>query len=490
MYLNLKNYEKKYLKYKNKYLILKNKIVDTVGILNGGECDLLPYPEDFDVISGENLLDLCPDERITIQDRCYEVETLYEFIIKYKRNFLPDTMQVITEEEKEKLVEAYITKTFNLSSEEKITIQNKCYQVKGLYEWVIKSKNNKLPLTQILITPEEKQNLIQAYETLPVIPNILTRNQVIYENNQDSGILNFINQEGTDKYTGIEPGIFDNLPVYDNMELKGIYLSKNEIKELPPGIFSNNLLFLQYLDLSHNKIIKLEQNIFNNLPSLTDLYIAWNRIRELQSDIFYNIPRLENLNLNNNQIQELQPGIFDNLPNLQFLNLSKNKIRELQPGTFGNNLSKLQRLYLDHNQIIEFEVDVFNNLIRLEELCLHNNQITELPVGIFDNLPVLKKLSLENNRIIELQSGIFDYLLNLQDLILNNNQIIELKVDIFNKLNKLKNLSLQNNEILELQSGIFKNLPNLYYVGLHNNRIRDLQSKSYYGLHSNVSWLI
>ena len=82
-------------------------MVPKVPSLNGGDCNPLPSPEDYDVITGETLLDLCPDERITIRNRCYEVRSLYENIIKYKRNFLPDTMQVITPEETEKIIRAY-----------------------------------------------------------------------------------------------------------------------------------------------------------------------------------------------------------------------------------------------------------------------------------------------------------------------------------------------------------------------------------------------
>ena len=67
MYLNYRSYEKKYKKYKRKYQILKNKIELKKNILNGGECDPLPNIEEYDLITSKNLLDLCSEERITIQ---------------------------------------------------------------------------------------------------------------------------------------------------------------------------------------------------------------------------------------------------------------------------------------------------------------------------------------------------------------------------------------------------------------------------------------
>ena len=58
MYLNSssKTYERKYLKYKNKYKILKSHIGGTLlndgskgTLLNGGDCDPLPNPEEEDL---------------------------------------------------------------------------------------------------------------------------------------------------------------------------------------------------------------------------------------------------------------------------------------------------------------------------------------------------------------------------------------------------------------------------------------------------------
>ena len=96
-------YLKKYKKYKNKYQLLKKQLIsakDTLlnggaqgtllnggtqyTLLNGGECASLPTPEEEDFTS-QNLLDLCPEERITIQNKCYDVRGLYEWIITKKK---------------------------------------------------------------------------------------------------------------------------------------------------------------------------------------------------------------------------------------------------------------------------------------------------------------------------------------------------------------------------------------------------------------------
>jgi site-specific recombinase XerD len=187
------NYEKKYLKYKNKYQILKNQIGNTKnilnggakGTLNGGDCNPLPDPEEYDIISGENLFNLSPYKRITIQNKCYDINSLYKWIIEQNKNILPSTQTNITLEERQRLIEAYqrlndcnplpgpreediITgeNLLNLHPFERISIQNRCYAVKGLYQWMIIGNHDRLPVTQTLLTPEERQRLIQAYQRL------------------------------------------------------------------------------------------------------------------------------------------------------------------------------------------------------------------------------------------------------------------------------------------------------------------------------------
>jgi hypothetical protein len=289
MYLNFQSYKKKYRKYKYKYQILKSHI--------GGDCGPLPNPEEDDFITTNNLLDLCSDERITIQ--------------------------------------------------------NKCYEVASLYKWIITDNHNILPSTQTAITVEEKQRLIQAYEELFKIPNILTRGKLIqlYPNLQQETSIDLRSRE----YIDIALGTFNNLSI-----LNRLYLENNRIRKLQPGIF-NNLLNLKKLLLKDNQIRELKVGIFNNLPSLILLDLQDNEIQELYPDTFINLPELKELKLNNNQIRELQPGIFNNLSRLYKLYLYNNQIRELQPNIF-YNLKNLKYLYLYNNLIPKLKPNSYYGL--------------------------------------------------------------------------------------------------------------------------------
>ena len=335
MYLNFKNYEAKYKKYKTKYVLykaLQNQLSCAKSNLIGGECVPLPNPEEEDIVSTENLLDLCPEERITIK--------------------------------------------------------NKCYEVNSLYKWIIEQNTDKLPLTQIDITRFDKQRLIKAYKKLIFIPNILTRDKLIqmYPNLQQERIIDTHDIN----YTGISLDTFNNLPrltqlilrktkitefmFNDSPRLWNLNLSYNKIRNISNWI--NNLSMLRCLNLSYNQISKLELGLFDNLSKLEYLYLDHNKISVLQLGLFDNLSKLIELYLNDNQIITLQQGLFDNLPALIQLYLSGNYISGIEntPNIF-SNLLELKILHLEGNQIRELPPGIFNNLTKLESVHRYNNQI-------------------------------------------------------------------------------------------------------------------
>ena len=102
-------FQKKYLKYKNRYQKLKNNLKSKSfkDTLNGGQCNPIPDQEDVDLFSGDFLVNLSPEKRITIQNKCYEVNGLYTWIVIDNQDRLPDTRKVITDEDIRRLIEAY-----------------------------------------------------------------------------------------------------------------------------------------------------------------------------------------------------------------------------------------------------------------------------------------------------------------------------------------------------------------------------------------------
>ena len=202
MYLNSSSnsYEKKYLKYKNKYNVLKIQLGGAKGTLRGGakgtlrggakgtlrggDCDPLPDEEDYDIMTRENLFDLDPYERITIQNRCYYVKSLYRWIVVLNHDLLPGIETAINNNDRQRLIQANETliqeyerlrdvedvitreNLFDLDPCERITIQNRCYDIRGLYSWFVELNNDTLPDTLRLISNNDRQRLIQKYGRL------------------------------------------------------------------------------------------------------------------------------------------------------------------------------------------------------------------------------------------------------------------------------------------------------------------------------------
>jgi hypothetical protein len=137
-------------------------------------------------------------------------------------------------------------------------------------------------------------------------------------------------------------------------------LSQNNLTFVNPDI--NNLLQLQYLDLSFNKIIELPD--ISNLKKLKSLQINRNMLTCLPS--FSTLNKLEYLSAYGNKIKKIPDDIIHT--NLEYLNVSDNELTELP------NLEHFQDLviYSSFNFIkIDKIAKLKNNAI---QTIYHNNE--------------------------------------------------------------------------------------------------------------------
>ncbi|KAM0681470.1 hypothetical protein GINT2_000672 [Glugoides intestinalis] len=201
-----------------------------------------------------------------------------------------------------------------------------------------------------------------------------------------------------------------------------------------------------------------------------------NGIKELEKIpdlLFDDLTNLESLRLENNNIKELQPNIFNNLQKLESLNLSDNKLTEL-PSCVFDGLVNLKSLWLPNNNIKELQPNIFNNLQKLEYLRLYSNKLTEIPSCVFDGLVNLIELWLEHNNIKELQPNLFNKLQKLEYLNLSNNKLTEFPEGILSELRSLQELNLSRNEIKSFPIGSFTGLKKLKILFLSNNKLTEI----------------
>lgn len=214
---------------------------------------------------------------------------------------------------------------------------------------------------------------------------------------------------------------------------------------------------------NNTKMEKIPAILFNKFTKLTKLTASNVGIEEINRDDFRSAGLLRNLDLSNNKISKLENMIFIYLTALKIVNLSRNEINSIHDGAFEDISASLIDIDLSYNKIEKFNE---NNLILLGtssdltfNLNLENNEIAEIPQSNSSKSSKIKLLNLQNNKI-----KIFDSSkLEIADLIINNNQLEVLNVIGVETLqadnNKLKKLfinktmrevSAMNNEIREL----------------------------------------
>ncbi|XP_063912971.1 adhesion G protein-coupled receptor A3 isoform X1 [Zophobas morio] len=100
-------------------------------------------------------------------------------------------------------------------------------------------------------------------------------------------------------------------------------LSNNLLDTFFPKV---QLIALQKLDLSGNRLTELQNNQFSELPNLRRLDVSNNNIKSIELLAFAKLGSLEKLKLNQNQISTIALGTFNPLVSLKQLDISINPL--------------------------------------------------------------------------------------------------------------------------------------------------------------------
>ena len=237
------------------------------------------------------------------------------------------------------------------------------------------------------------------------------------------------------------------------VSLEELYLSDNNLTDLPEGIFQE-LNKLKQLSLAGNSLTSLPQGIFEGLTRLEVLWLGGNPLTSLPERIFKEVGTLKQLFLGGNSLTSLPQGIFEGLTLLEVLWLGPNPLARLPEGIF-DGLDNLKYLDLSRNALTVMPEGLFGGLNRLETLNLAENRLIRLPEGIFKGLGALKILFLDGNQLSSLPGRVFNGLSGLYNLRLNKNSLRQLPATVFHGLEKLGELHLDNNVLTSLPAGIF-----------------------------------
>ncbi|XP_050308821.1 podocan-like [Anthonomus grandis grandis] len=239
------------------------------------------------------------------------------------------------------------------------------------------------------------------------------------------------------------------IPAAITHSIKSLKLLNNTIKTLSRGELDDYPL-LQYLDLSSNDIVSLEDDAMGRLEFLSNIHLTNNKIvfipRSLPESLrelhlghnnivnvlrfdLKNLPKLEVLILNDNKIITIESDSFTMLKSLITLDLSGNSIKSLYPGSFPEP-SSLQILRLSGIDTVSPATDVsfpFSSTDNLISLDLSNSpglarQFIEDTAALASSRE-LQELDISGADLKHIRSDLLHFLPQLRVLHLKDNRL-------------------------------------------------------------------
>uniref|UniRef100_V5GRH4 Leucine-rich repeat-containing protein 15 n=2 Tax=Anoplophora glabripennis TaxID=217634 RepID=V5GRH4_ANOGL len=146
------------------------------------------------------------------------------------------------------------------------------------------------------------------------------------------------------KISSIEDGALAGIPNLYTLKLENNALTSFDARKIFQGIPK-----LQILHLHNNNLASLRRSTFEGLTDLTKLVVSSNQITHIEPGTF-NLPNLKILNLSNNKIKKLDKNILsgDGLTALWELYLNYNELTSL-PTSFLSELPNLRKVGLADN---------------------------------------------------------------------------------------------------------------------------------------------
>lgn len=171
--------------------------------------------------------------------------------------------------------------------------------------------------------------------------------------------------------------------------------NNSNIQTLQQGAF-RFLPKLTDLKLTYNNIKQIPENVFNNL-NVRRLYLDDNILEEIATGAFKNMRKLLEFRGSNNNLVHYNPDWFVDSHELRLIDLRNNKLRNIPTKAFMNN-NKLKTLLLDSNDIAIVQDDAFKGLKSLDYLSLSRNKLKYLYSKAFPKSFAIRTFNLNANQ--------------------------------------------------------------------------------------------
>lgn len=139
------------------------------------------------------------------------------------------------------------------------------------------------------------------------------------------------------------------------------------------------------------------------------------------------------------------------------------------PSNIGSTFPKLKAFIAQESKVVFVKRGNFDDLSSLDVLLLDHNQISDIPSDTFNDLDNLLKLDISHNRLAKVDKEIFSKLKKLKFLAMNDNLLEKLSANIFKFNQQLEVVSLQNNKIKYLGGSMLRSLTKLKHLDMQRN---------------------
>ncbi|XP_012714873.2 toll-like receptor 3 [Fundulus heteroclitus] len=354
----------------------------------------------------------------------------------------------------------------------------------------------------------------------------------------EDGSFRYLSRLQTLNLTGnnikrLTPGTFQGLNLLKNLQLTKALVKSQKSSPVIEDFSFQPLSNLENLILQNTVFVKITENTFKGLTSLTELDLSWSSYlqpqeRKISNKSFVSLADspLRKLNLIGNALVGIEPGSFSWAKKLSVLLLSRNFIDQTFSGKEFEGLSQLQELHISNNtQKIDLTPESFANVTNLRVLLLGRSLKAETlnhdssPFRPLSNLTVL---DLSNNNIANLRENMLEGLENLRVLKLQHNNLVrlwknanlggpvlflkhtprlvsfemdfngmdEIPTAALRNLTQLRQLSFSNNLLNNLQDSVFDDLTSLKVLRLEKNFITAVRPEVFRTPMSNLSVLV
>jgi Leucine-rich repeat (LRR) protein len=221
-----------------------------------------------------------------------------------------------------------------------------------------------------------------------------------------------------------------------------------------------------------NKGIKyLPQDISDVFPNVKDIRISGTSLSAITKSNLHDMTKVQTLNLDHNEIASIGEDAFDDLVAIYRIELSNNKLTSLPPKLF-SKLSTLDTLHLASNLITSLHPETFKNNNNLALLFLDDNKFTTFDPKTFETQTKMRQIWLHKNQIASLNSEWFRTCESLVDINLSDNKFSEIPLDFTSDLSSLREASFSRNPLTSVDFKLFEKNSNIYMIYFNGLKLK------------------